>query len=131
VSRRRRDTWSESCALSPLAVRFIRALRAQGPSGHAETLRACIEFASIDVLANGVFPSHETDQYLAVERIARQHLEWNAAKRAYRKALANVPTFAERDAIETAAAWRSSVSDDAHYYLGVAVGIIAASLTER
>jgi hypothetical protein len=116
--------------LPPLLVRLIHALQEEGPKGHAETLAALGRYALVAVPQRGVFAPHDGDAYLAIERIALEHLGFKQGKQVFAEALQSLSTFDERDRIESAQNEYQALSDEAYYYLGLAFGVTLAALAD-
>ncbi len=122
--------------LPPLLVRLIHAAR-QAPddpferTGHADALVDLWEWASVMVPVRGVLAPADPEDMKTIQDIAMRHLELRKARKALRKALAAVPSFEERDEIDSARTWVQSVSDDVYYYAGLVCGVTLASLAER
>jgi hypothetical protein len=119
--------------LSPLLQRLIEAAKRSGVdtegadiSGVPEVLREFGGLARWAIPVHGVFvPNNEVLVRLA-ERMARERLNMQDAKREFEEALKSISDFHQRDAIETAVNHILSVSDEAYFYAGVAFGITLA-----
>jgi hypothetical protein len=87
------------------------------------------------VPARGVFDPgvHDDDDlYSAIEAIARRHLDFAAATRAWRHAIrAAGMNLERRDEVERAAVRLRTASDTAYFYAGLAFGLAYAYVNER
>jgi hypothetical protein len=75
------------------------------------------------VPTRGVFVPNNDEVAVAIERIAKQHLELERARKTFRDALKVVEPFEQRDAIASAQNLVQMVSDEAYFYAGLAVGV--------
>jgi hypothetical protein len=130
-----RKRLKKSERLSPLLVRLIEAAEharedAEGRDicGAAQALREFGQLALSTLPIHGMFVPNNNNFAMIVERVAKQHLEWDEAKSEVREALKAVESFAERDPIESAANHLRAVSDEAYFYAGLAFGITLADL---
>ena len=121
--------------LSPLLVRLIDAAEqarddAEGRDirGAAHALREFGQLALWALPIHGVFVPNNNDVSISVERIAKQHMDWDEAKSEVREALKAIESFAERDTIESAENHLRAVSDEAYFYAGLAFGVTLADL---
>jgi len=107
--------------------RLIRAAELECPRGHAEALRELTALAVQKVPSRGVFDPGargEEELFVAIESVARSHLELAGARTAWRDALkAAHLSLDPRDEIERAALQVQSASDTAYYYAGLAFGL--------
>jgi hypothetical protein len=115
----------------PPALRsIIRAAQAECPPGHAEALAALTALAQHKVPARGIFEPGVRDEpelFVAIEAVAKAHLEFGEARATWRGALKSAPlTFEQRDKLETAALQVVDVSDTAYFYTGLAFGLTFA-----
>lgn len=100
--------------------------------GTAQALREFGELALWALPIHGVFVPNNDDVARTIQRVAKQHLDWDEARREVRAALEAVATFELRDPIESAENHLRAVSDEAHFYAGLAFGLTLAELrTER
>jgi hypothetical protein len=76
----------------------------------------------------GVFVQNAADVTLIVQLVAERHLDWAKARSELRDALEAVQPFELRDPIESAESHLRAVSDEAHFYVGLAFGITLANL---
>ena len=126
----------ESEPLPPLLVHLIDAAEHAGHDaagrdirGAAQALREFGRLAAWAVPIHGVFVSNAEDVVVIVQQIAKQHLDWEQARREVRAALDAIETFELRDSIETAENHLRAVSDEAYFYAGLAFGITLMNLT--
>lgn len=128
---RRRSSSRTRPAVPPALLPIVRAAETECPPGHAETLAAFIAFASQKVLSRGIFDPgmrDEPDFYLAIETVAKAHLDFGEARAAWRKALKAANLGIElRDDIEAAALDLAGISDTANFYTGLAFGLVFAA----
>jgi hypothetical protein len=95
------------------------------------TARALREFGRLALWAlpiHGVFVPNNNDVSLIIQRVAKAHLDWEEARGEVRAALSAVQTFEMRDRIENAENHLRAVSDEAHFYAGLAFGVTLACL---
>ncbi|HWB17374.1 MAG TPA: hypothetical protein VG538_13280 [Vicinamibacterales bacterium] len=93
--------------------------------------RALAEFGALArwvVPTRGVFVPNDGEIAMAIERIAKQHLELERARKAFREALNVVEPFEPRDAIASAQNLVQTVSDEAYFYAGLAIGVTLVDL---
>jgi hypothetical protein len=121
--------------LSPLLVRLIKAAEHSGEDaegrdirGAAQALREFGQLAEWALPIHGVFVANNEDVSTTVERVAKQHLDWEDARREVREALDAVEVFGQRDPIESAQNHLRAVSDEAYFYAGLAFGVTLANL---
>ena len=111
---------------------IISAAHVECPPGHAEALAALIGFASHKVPGRGILDPGVRDEpefFLAIETIAKAHLELSEARAAWRQALKAANLGIEvRDDIEATALQVQGVSDTAYFYTGLAFGLTFAAL---
>lgn len=117
--------------LPPLLVRIIYAARhapmdSTDRSGHGSALADLGQWALIHVPSRGVLAPADEHAYKAIHDIAMRHLPYRDARKALRTALSSVGPVERRHDLESAQNWLRSVSDDAHYYAGLACGITLA-----
>jgi hypothetical protein len=94
--------------------------------------RALAEFGALArwvVPTRGVFVPNDNDVAVAIERIAKQRLDLERARKAFRDALKVVEPFEQRDAIASAQNLVQIVSDEAYFYAGLAIGVTLVDLT--
>ncbi len=63
---------------------------------------------------------------MAIDRVARQYLDLEKARRELKEALSVVVEFAQRDPIESALNRVRSASEEAYFYAGLAFGLTFA-----
>jgi hypothetical protein len=119
--------------LSPLLQRLIDAAKRSGVdsegadiSGVPEVLREFGGLARWAIPVHGVFLPNNDALVSLAERMARECLDKDEARREFNEALKGVTDFHQRDAIETAVNRMLSVSDEAYFYAGLAFGITLA-----
>jgi hypothetical protein len=122
--------------LSPLLVQLIEAAEHAGRDADGGDIRgaarALREFGRLALWAlpiHGVFVPNNNDVSLIIQRVAKEHLDWEEARGEVRAALSAVQTFEMRDPIETAENHLRAVSDEAYFYAGLAFGVALADLT--
>jgi hypothetical protein len=115
--------------LPPVLVRLIRAAKHAGKDGEGVDITAVPEvlrdFGALALWAipvYGVFVPNRDEIGVAIARVAREHLGMDEARSELREALRAVERFEVRDPIESAVNHVLSVSDEAHFYAGVAFG---------
>lgn len=130
-----RKRFEKSEGLSPLLVRLIEAAehsredaQGRGLRGAAQAIREFGRLAQWALPLHGVFVPNNTDVSMTVERVAKQHLGWEQARRDVREALLVVESFGRRDQIESAQNHLRAVSDEAYFYAGLAFGVTLAEL---
>jgi hypothetical protein len=130
-----RKRFKKSERLSPLLVRLIDATEharedAEGRDirGAAQALREFGELALWALPIHGVFVPNNNDVSAVIERVAKQHLDWEKARGELREALKVVEPFARRDPIESALNHVRAVSEEAYFYAGLAFGVTLADL---
>jgi hypothetical protein len=128
---------SRKLVLSPLVVRVIELAQyaeahdASVPrEGHAAFLEAISQLAAQNVGFRGVL-APDPALYGSIEGAAKQHLDWNEAKKDVLHALDGIVEFRRRDAIESAYSRLVDVSDTSYYYTGLAFGLTLADLAGR
>jgi hypothetical protein len=128
---RKRAGKGEQC--SPLLVRLIKAAEHAGRDAEGRDIRGAArvlrEFGRLALWAlpiHGVVVPNNNDVSLIVQRAAKEHLDWEAARNQVRAALAVVEAFELRDPIETAENHLRAVSDEAYFYAGLAFGVTLA-----
>jgi hypothetical protein len=126
---RRRQSKSEPLADWPWTLRWIvQAAEQECPRGHASALRELTALALHKVPSRGIFDPAvrgEEDMFVAIESVAKAHLELVEARGAWRQALeAGGVSLEQRDALEEAALQVQSVSDTAYFYAGLAFGLV-------
>jgi hypothetical protein len=94
--------------------------------GAARALRDFARLASWVLPIHGVFVPNNNDVAVIIQRIAKEHLDWEGAHSEVRAALSAVQTFELRDPIETAENHLRAVSDEAYFYAGLAFGVTLA-----
>ena len=125
----------DSQLLPPLLVRIIRAAQQSGTDGEGAGLsrvpNALREFGTLALWAvpvYGVFLANNEKVCQVVARVARERLGMDEARRELREALQPIEEFAQRDAIESAVNHVMSVSDEAYFYAGLAVGVTVTDM---
>jgi hypothetical protein len=118
---------------SPLLVRLIKAAKHSGKDGEGvaiagvpEVLREFGALALWAIPTYGVFVPNRDEITVGIARVAREHLGLDEARKELRDALKAVERFDLRDPIECAVSHVLSVSDEAHFYAGLAFGITLA-----
>jgi hypothetical protein len=114
-------------------VRLIRATQAIPPDSdikvNPEALREFGALALTAIPTFGVFvPNHE-DTTVVIERIAKKYLGFGEARQEFRNALKGIEPFEKRDALETAYIGVIDLSDQAHFYAGLAFGVTFADFS--
>ena len=108
--------------------RVFKAAEGECPRGHAEALRDLTTLALRKVPARGIFDPGARDEeelFVAIEDVARAHLELTPARNAWREALEGSGlSLEQRDALERSALGAQSVSDTAYFYAGLAFGLV-------
>ena len=119
--------------LPPLLVRLIQAAKdsakdAEGRDirGAADALREFGALARWALPIHGLFVPNNNEVSTIVERVAKEHLDLEEARREFREALKVVEVFAHRDPIESAHNHVQSVWDEAYFYAGLAFGVTLA-----
>lgn len=130
---RHRRSRTATAAEWPAALRYlIRAAELECPPGHAAALLDLMALAFRKVPARGLFdPAARGDDELfaAIESVAQAHLEMDAARGAWRAALADAGLALQvRDEVERAALEVQTVSDTVYFYAGLAFGLASAHL---
>jgi hypothetical protein len=119
--------------LPRLLVRLIRAAKANESdtehSANPDALRAFGALALTAIPAHGVFVPNQEEMMVAIERIANKHLGFSEARQEFRRALKVIEPFDTRDTIETTHIGVIDVSDQAHFYAGLAFGITLADFS--
>lgn len=126
MSRRRGKYATQS--LPPLLVRLIRAANRQGRPDAAQALAAYGQYALVAIPTGGVLPRDEYELYTVVEQVARKHLGFTEARRAFTRATESIEPLERRDSIQSAAVEFQGVSDAAYFYVGLAFGITMADI---
>lgn len=130
MSRRRSK---KAVALSPLLVRLIEAAErskqdAEGGDirGVPQALRELGDLATRMLPVHGLFVPNNNEVSMAIDRVARQHLDLDEARGELKEALSVVVEFAQRDPIESAVNHVRSASEEAYFYAGLAFGLTFA-----
>ena len=117
-----------------MLVRLIQAAKRAGKDaegrdlrGAAEALREYGALALWVLPVHGVFVPNTEPVSVVIDRVAKQQFGLDAARRELREALKVVELFENRERIESAINHVQAVSDEAHFYAGVAFG---AALTD-
>jgi hypothetical protein len=130
---RRRSVSVADVDLPPTLGQLLNAAELECPLGHARALADLAALALRKVPSRGVFdPSirGEHDLFVAIDAIARAHLDLGAAERAWRQGLHRAGLSIDaRDRLERAAAQRQAVSDTAYFYTGLAFGLVFVCLS--
>jgi hypothetical protein len=115
-------------------VRLIQAAKRAGKDsdgrdirGAAEALREYGALALWVLPVHGLFVPNVDRVSVVIDRVAKQQFGLDEARRELREALKVVDLFEHREPIESAINHVRSVSDEAHFYAGVAFG---ATLTD-
>lgn len=93
--------------------------------------RALAEFGALArwvIPTRGVFVPNNNEVAVAIERIAKRHLDLEPARKAFRDALKVVEPFEQRDAIASAQNLVQAVSDEAYFCTGLAIGVTLVDL---
>ena len=119
--------------ISPALRRLIHAAKLAGTDGTgrdvrgaAEALREYGALALWVVPVHGLFTPNLEAVSTVIERVAKQHLEFDQARRELREALNVLERFEQREPIESAVNHVQAASDEAHFYAGVAFGVTFA-----
>jgi hypothetical protein len=130
MSRRR---FKKAAALSPLLVRLIEAAERSGDDaegrsirGTAKALREFGDLATWVLPVHGLFVPNNSDVCMVVDRVAREHLDLEEARREFKEALSVVVEFAQRDPIESAHNHVRAASEEAYFYAGLTFGLTFA-----
>jgi hypothetical protein len=118
-------------AISPLLVIIAEALDADGRRerpGEGAALRAFGALARVQIPARGIFAPIDDELYSAIDRIAADHLEMAALRKALGNTLVTIEPFTKRDEIESVVNEFCAVSDIAYFNAGLAFGITFAEL---
>jgi hypothetical protein len=94
--------------------------------GVARALREFGRLAPWALPIHGVFVPNNSDVSLIIQRVAKEHLDWETARGEVRTALSAVQAFELRDPIETAENHLRFVSEEAFFYAGLAFGVTLA-----
>ena len=122
--------------LSPVLIRLIQAAKYAGEDAEGRDIRgtadALREFGTLALWAlpiYGLFVPNNNDVCMVVERVAKEHLGFDEARREFREALKVVGLFEHRDPIESAHNHVMGVSDNAYFYAGLAFGVTLAEFS--
>ncbi len=120
--------------IPPVLVRLIQAAKRAGNDaegrdirGAAEALREYGALALWVLPVHGLFVPNADRVSVVIDRVAKQQFGLDEARRELRDALKVVELFENREPIESAINRVQAVSDEAHFYAGVAFG---AALTD-
>ena len=91
-----------------------------------DLVTALARIAPVSILKSGLVASEEWRT--AVDAVAARHLKRDAADRQLTRAIGKVNDRAVRDAVEVAHAQVLDVSELAHYYAGLMVGLAMMEL---
>jgi hypothetical protein len=91
--------------------------------GVAPALRELGDLALWALPICGVFVPNDEEVSLVIERVATRHLGLQEARTEFRKALATVEPFDQRDAVESAHNQIRTATEEAYFYAGLAFGI--------
>jgi hypothetical protein len=115
--------------IPPRLVRLIQAAKRVGNDAEGRDIRGAAEaLREYGALAQWVLPVHglfvpNADRVsVVIDRVAKQHFGLDEARRELREALKVVELFEHREPIESAINRVQAVSDEAHFYAGVAFG---------
>ena len=132
MSRRRSK---KAVAPSPLLIRLIEAAErskqdAEGGdiTGVPQALRELGDLATWMLPVHGLFVPNNNEVCMAIDRVARQHMDLEEAREELQKALSVVAEFAQRDPIESAVNHVRSASEEAYFYAGLAFGLTFAEI---
>lgn len=132
--RSKRHSSKKTRDLPRLLKRLIRAAKAiprdSDYKANPDVLRECGALAVTAIPTYGVFLPNHDEMMLAIERIARKHLAFSEARQQFRDALRVIEPFDTRDALETAYINVLDISDQAHFYAGLAFGVTLADFSE-
>jgi hypothetical protein len=118
-------------SLPPLLVRLMHAAERDDRPHVAQALAAYGDYALIAIPTVGVLPRDEPKFYSAVDRVARKHLGFTEARRAFTQSIKSMEPLERRDRIDSAATALQAVSDEAHFYAGIAFGVTVAQLADH
>lgn len=128
-----RKRFKKAATLSPLLVRLIEAAERSGDDaegrdirGAARALREFGDLATWVLPVHGLFVPNNNDVCMVVDRVAREHLDLDEARREFMEALSVVVEFAQRDPIESAHNHVRAASEEAYFYAGLAFGLTFA-----
>jgi hypothetical protein len=120
--------------IPPVLVRLIQAAKRAGKDTEGRDIRgaagALREYGALALWVlpvHGLFVPNAERVSVVIDRVAKQHLGLDEARRELRDALKVVEPFENREPIESAFNHVQAVSDEAHFYAGVAFG---AALTD-
>lgn len=118
-----RKRFKKSERLSPLLATLIDAAEHAREDAEGRDIRSAAqalrEFGQLALWAlpiHGVFVPNNNDVSMIVERVAKQHLNWEEARSEVREALKAIEAFAERHPIESAENHLRAVSDEEYFY---------------
>lgn len=110
---------------SPLLSLIVRSLeQRREPNQHdADALRAFGEMAMLQIPSRGLFAPVEPATFADIERILDDTLGFKRPRKAFSGALNSVEPLELRDSLERAASEVRTLSDEGHYYAGLAFGV--------
>lgn len=91
-----------------------------------QALRELGDLATWMLPVHGLFVANNNEVCMAIDRVARQHLNLEEARGELKEALSVVGEFAQRDPIESAVNRVRSASEEAYFYAGLAFGLTFA-----
>jgi hypothetical protein len=128
--------------LSPVLLQLTRAVARYGKPGTNGTpgtnavpgdlptaLSELAALAAMSVITRGIVASEEFRS--AVDEIASRHLDGAAAERELTRALTQINSLPQRNAVEVAHARVLDLRELAHYYAGLASGVTIVELGRR
>lgn len=122
--------------LPVLLVRLVNAAAQSGVDADGVDIRGAVPaLRELGVLAawalpiHGVFAANNNDVCKVIERVANDHLGFQAARRSFRDKVKAVGTFEQQDAIETKHHEVLMASDQAYFYAGLAFGLTLADFS--
>lgn len=127
---------TEVHVLTPTIVRVINAAahasRRAGSDrkGDAHALRSFAHLALVSIPDSGVLAPLENDLHEAIHAVAARHLGYARATRNLRRSLHPIQSFDHRDAVESAHMEVVLSSARAHYYAGLAWGLMFAQFNQ-
>jgi hypothetical protein len=122
--------------MSPLLAQITRAVAHHGkvgtnnvPGNLPAALTELSSLAAVSVLTRGIVASEEFRS--AVDDIAARHLHGADAERELTRALTQIDSVPQRNAVEVAHARVLDVRELAHYYAGLASGLTIVDLGRK
>lgn len=115
--------------LPRLLMRLVHAATTLPPPAPDAALREFGHLALTWIPARGVFVPNDEQISTLVEQVATEHLNLGVPRKAFFRVVKEVEPFELRDAIGVAQNHLQSVSDEAHFYAGLAFGVTIADLS--